>query len=328
MRFIPRHAGLALALLMAAALPGHAAEDAKDFPRQGVRIVNPFPPGSPVETLGRLVSQSLEKEWGKFVIIESKSGAGGTIGASFVAKSAPDGYNLLVSTASPITFAAAMYKKLPYDPVKDLVPVWGIATPGQVVIVNDAVPARNLAELVAYARANPGKLAYGSAGTGTVQHFAGELFQAKTGTKLVHVPYKGGAPAATDLAAGHIQVMFDSLTNQLRNIDSGKARPLAIMRARRDAKLPQVPTAAEAGVQGVELVNWIAVLAPAGMDPAILRKLRDTVRRVMATPENQERLRNVFGDIQALDGEQIEKMIPVEAKAYTELVESAGIERQ
>jgi len=293
-----------------------------------VHVINPFPPGSPVEYIGRLVAQNLEQAWGKYVVVESRSGAGGTVGANYVAKAAPDGHTLLVTTASPISFAAALYEKLPYDPVKDLAPVWGIVTPGQVVVVNSQLPIRTLAELVAYAKANPGKLSYASSGIGTVQHFGGELFQARTGTKLVHVPYRGGAPAATDLAGGHVQVMFDSLTNQLRNIESGKVRPLAILRSRRDGKLPDVPTAAEAGVSGVEVVNWISLFAPAGTPADVLRTLRQTTKSVMATPDNVAKLTETFGEAQVLDGEQLAQMIPTEARTYIELVERAGIPKQ
>ncbi|MFW7347801.1 MULTISPECIES: tripartite tricarboxylate transporter substrate binding protein [unclassified Pigmentiphaga] len=317
---------LALAALLACGAP--QAQSRPDFPSKGVHIVNPFPPGSPVEYVGRLVAQNLEQAWGKYVVVESRSGAGGTVGANYVAKAAPDGHTLLVTTASPISFAAALYEKLPYDPVKDLAPVWGIVTPGQVVVVNSQLPVRTLAELVAYAKANPGKLSYASSGIGTVQHFGGELFQARTGTKMVHVPYRGGAPAATDLAGGHVQVMFDSLTNQLRNIEAGKVRPLAILRSRRDSKLPDVPTAAEAGVSGVEVVNWISLFAPAGTPADVLRTLRQTAKSVMAAPDNVAKLTETFGEAQVLDGEQLAQMIPTEARTYIELVEHAGIPKQ
>lgn len=317
---------LALAALLACGAP--QAQSRPDFPSKGVHIVNPFPPGSPVEYVGRLVAQNLEQAWGKYVVVESRSGAGGTVGANYVAKAAPDGHTLLVTTASPISFAAALYEKLPYDPVKDLAPVWGIVTPGQVVVVNSQLPVRTLAELVAYAKANPGKLSYASSGIGTVQHFGGELFQARTGTKMAHVPYRGGAPAATDLAGGHVQVMFDSLTNQLRNIEAGKVRPLAILRSRRDSKLPDVPTAAEAGVSGVEVVNWISLFAPAGTPADVLRTLRQTAKSVMAAPDNVAKLTETFGEAQVLDGEQLAQMIPTEARTYIELVEHAGIPKQ
>ncbi|VCU71144.1 Tripartite tricarboxylate transporter family receptor [Pigmentiphaga humi] len=316
---------LALAALFCGAA---AAQPQAAFPAKGVHIINPFPPGSPVEYTGRLLAQNLEQHWGKYVIVESRSGAGGTVGANYVAKAAPDGHTLLVTTASPVSFAAALYEKLPYDPVRDLTPIWGLVTPGQVVVVNDQLPVRTLKELVAYAKANPGKLSYASSGIGTVQHFGGELFQARTGTKLIHVPYRGGAPAATDLAGGHVQVMFDSLTNQLRNIEAGKVRPLAILRDKRDGKLPDVPTAAEAGVPGIELVNWISLFAPGGTPAEVVRTLRQTTKSVMAERDVVAKLTETFGEAQILDGEQLAKMIPGEARMYTELVETAGIPKQ
>jgi len=321
---------LAPLLALCALLPGTAAiaQPQSDFPAKGVHIINPFPPGSPVEYMGRLIAQNLEQTWGKYVVVESRTGAGGTVGANYVSKSAPDGHTLLVTTASPISFAAALYEKLPYDPVKDLAPVWGIVTPGQVIVVNSELPVRTLADLVTYAKENPGKLSYASSGIGTVQHFGGELFQAKTGTKLVHVPYRGGAPAATDLAGGHVQVMFDSLTNQLRNIEAGKVRPLAIMRTKRDGKLPNVPTTAEAGIPDLVIVNWISLFAPAGTPAAVLRTLRDTTKSVMASPATVAKLTETFGEAQVLDGEQLARMIPSEARTYIELVERAGIPKQ
>jgi tripartite-type tricarboxylate transporter receptor subunit TctC len=299
------------------------------FPSRGVQIVNPFPPGSPVEVVGRLVAQRLETVWKPhYVIVESKAGAGGTVGANAVAKAAPDGHTLLVTTASPISVAAALYKKLPYDPQRDLVPLWGIITAGQIVVVNRDLPVQNLAELVAYAKANPNKLSYASSGIGTVQHFAGERFKAATGTDLVHVPYKGGAPAATDLAGGHVQVMFDSLTNQLANLKAGKVRALAILRNKRDSKLPEVPTAAEAGVPGIEMVGWISLFAPGGTAPERLTQLRSTLTEVMGAPEAVSRMNEVFGEVTPLTGAQLEPIVAREVRMYNELVEKAGIARQ
>jgi len=321
---------LALILALSAQFAGAMtyAQTQPVFPSKGVTIVNPFPPGSPVEYVGRLLAQNLEQAWGKYVVVESRSGAGGTVGANYVAKAAADGHTLLVTTASPVSFAAALYNKLPYDPVKDLAPVWGIVTPGQVIVVNSQLPVRDLSELVAYAKVNPGKLSYASSGVGTVQHFGGELFQARSGTQMVHVPYRGGAPAATDLAGGHVQVMFDSLTNQLRNIEAGKVRPLAIMRDKRDSKLPDVPTTAEAGIKDLVVVNWISLFAPANTPAEVMRTLRETAKRTMESAENVARLKETFGDPHVLSGEQLARMIPVEARTYTELVERAGIPKQ
>ncbi len=314
------------AVLLWGLVSGHAAAQ---FPGKGVQIVNPFPAGSPVEAVGRIVSNELEGVWKPhYVVLESKPGAGGTMGTNAVAKAAPDGHTLLVTTMSPISVAAALYKKLPYNPQQDLVPLWGIVTAGQVVVVNAALPVQTLQELVAYAKAHPRKLSYASSGYGTVQHFAGERFKVATGTELLHVPYKGGAPAATDLAGGHVQVMFDSLTNQMHNLKSGKVRALAILRDKRDASLPEVPTAREAGVSGIDNIGWIALFGPAGMPPEVLARLRATLDEQMNKPQALKRLNDLFGQVTPLSGSQLEKSIAQEIRDYKALVETAGIERQ
>lgn len=302
---------------------------AAQFPGKGVHIVNPFPSGSPVETVGRLVTNELEGVWKPhYVVLESKPGAGGTVGANAVAKATPDGHTLLVSTMSPISVAAALNKKLPYDPQRDLVPLWGIVTAGQVVVVNNALPVRTLAELVAHAKAHPGSLSYASSGFGTVQHFAGERFKVATGTDLLHVPYKGGALAAVDLAGGHVQVMFDSLANQWHNLQSGKVRALAILRDKRDGSLPDVPTAAEAGVPGIDNVGWIGVFTARSVPVEVIGQLRATLEEQMNKPQPLERLNAVLGQVTPLTGTELEQFVAREIRSYKELVDKAGIERQ
>jgi tripartite-type tricarboxylate transporter receptor subunit TctC len=210
--------------LLAAYLTPWRLAAAEIYPDRPIRIINPFPSGSPVDVIGRLVADRLEKAWGQPVLVESKSGAGGTVGANFVAKSPTDGYTLLVTSTSPMVSAPALNKSLPYDPVRDFAPIWAVTSSGLAVVVNPALPVKNLVELVAYAKAHPGQVSYASSGFGSVQHLAGELFNARTGAALAHVPYRGGAPATNDLIGGHIQVMFDSIGNTLANIDAGKLR--------------------------------------------------------------------------------------------------------
>lgn len=322
MKSMLRPLAVALGLVLASGLAR------AEFPTKGVHLVNPFPPGSPVETVGRIVANELEGVWKPhYVVLESKPGAGGTMGANAVSKSA-DAHTLLVTTMSPISVAAALYHKLPYDPQSDLVPLWGIITAGQIVVVNKDLPVRTLRELVDYAKANPGKLSYASSGIGTVQHFAGERFKAVTGTEMVHVPYKGGSPAAVDLAGGHVQVMFDSLTNQLHNLQSGKVRALALLRDRRDSKLPDVPTAKEAGVPGIENVGWIALFAPGKTPADVVAQLRTTMGETLNKPAVTKRLNEVFGEVIPLDGPGLQRSIATEIQGYKELVERAGIPRQ
>ena len=220
-----------LVLLLLAASFARAAE--LTYPDQPIRIINPFPSGSPVDVIGRLIDDRLEKALGQPVLVESKSGAGGTLGANYIAKSPPDGYTLLVTTGSTLATAPALYRSLPYDPIADFAPIWAVKSSGQVVVVNPALPVTSLQELVQYTKAHKGEVSYASSGFGTVQHLAGELFVAHTGAPLTHVPYRGGAPATNDLIGGHIQVMFDAIGNTLQNIQAGKLRALAVLRAQR-----------------------------------------------------------------------------------------------
>ncbi|NML46639.1 tripartite tricarboxylate transporter substrate binding protein [Ramlibacter sp. G-1-2-2] len=299
---------------------------AETYPDKPVRIINPFPPGSPVDAVGRLMAQRLGTVWKEPVIVESKSGAGGTVGAAFVASAPADGATLLVTTQSPITVAPLIYKSLTYDPARDFTPVWGIASSGLVIVVTPGLQVHTLAELVQYAKAHPKEVAYASSGAGTVQHLAGELFIAKTGAPLLHVPYRGGAPAATDLIAGQVQVMFDSLSNQLANIKAGRVRALAVMRPTRAGALPDVPTTTEAGAPGVQMRGWIGVLAPKAMPAASLATLRADALRTMKGPEVARTLGNLGLDGEILDAEKFGQYITADAQQIGEIVRSAHIQ--
>ena len=254
-----------------------AAPAQTSYPDKPIRIINPFPAGSPVEFVGRLIAGKLEAAFGQPAVLESRSGAGGTVGANLVAKSAPDGYTLLVTTPSTVATAPALFKSMPYDPVKDFAGIWAVNSGGLVMVVNPAFPAKTVLEFIAYARAHPGEVSFASSGYGTTQHLAGELFQARTGVKLLHVPYRGGAPATTDLIAGHVQVMFDSLSNTYQSIQSGKLRALMLLRPRRNALFPDLPTAAEAGAPGVETPGWIGLFAPSATPKDVMAKLTATL---------------------------------------------------
>lgn len=313
----------ALAVPAAAGLPSSALAQA--YPDKPVRIINPFPPGSPVDAVGRLLAQRLATVWPQPVIVESKSGAGGTLGAGFVA-AAPDGSTLLVSTQSPITVAPLLYKSLPYEPTRDLLPVWGIASSGLVIVVTPSLPVKTLAELVQYAKAHPKDLSYASSGSGTVQHLAGELFIAKTGAPLLHVPYRGGAPAANDLMAGQVHVMFDSLSNQLAGIRSGRVRALAVMRPTRAASLPDVPTTTEAGAPGVQMRGWIGLFAPRSISPAALATLRADALRTMRGPEVASALGAIGLDGEILDAEAFGRYVQADMVQVREIVRTANIQ--
>jgi tripartite-type tricarboxylate transporter receptor subunit TctC len=311
-------------VLFLCALAASAAFAQSGYPDKPIRIINPFPPGSPVEFVGRIVAERLTKAWGRPVLVESRAGAGGTIGADFVAKAAPDGYTLLVTTPSTLAVAPALYKVLPYDPLKDFAPLWSITSSGLVVIVNPKVPANTLAEFIAYAKANPSKVAYASSGVGTTQHLAGEQFKARTGLDILHVPYKGGAPASADLMAGHVQVMFDSVTNVLSAIRDNRLRPLAVLRSKRSAALPDVPTAAEAGTKGLEQPGWIGLFAPAATPRDVVEKLTSTLTREMADPDVMAKL-TASGNDTPVVGAELGRRLAEDKALFAEIVKRAGI---
>lgn len=298
------------------------------YPDRTIKIVNPFSAGSPVDFVGRLIARKLEAAWGQPVLVEVRSGAGGTIGANFVAKAAPDGYTLLVTSPSTITSAPVLVKGLPYDPVKDFAPIWAVHSGGLVVTVHPSLPVRTLGEFVQYARERPGRLSFASTGHGTTQHLAAELFMARTGIKLVHVPYRGGPTANTDLIAGHVQVMFDSLSNTYQAIQTGKLRGLALLRPKRSSLLPDVPTAIEAGVAGIDMVGFLGLFAPAGTPQDILDKLSGTLGPAMSDPETIERLIAGGNENEFMLGGVLAKRVADEMNLFAEIAEKAGIKPQ
>lgn len=315
-------------VLLLAGWLAQSASAQSSFPDKPIRVVNPFPPGSPVEFVGRLFADRLSKAWGRPVLLESRAGAGGTIGAGFVAKSPPDGYTLLVTTPSTIAVAPALYKSLPYDPVKEFAGIWAVHSAGLVVVVNPKLPIQNIAELLAYAKSNPGKVAYASSGVGTTQHLAAELFKSRTGADLMHVPYKGGAPASADLMAGHVHVMFDALSNVRAAVLDGRLRGLAVLRAKRARALPDLPTATEAGIAGVEQPGWIGLFAPAATPRDILVKLVTTTAKEMADPEVVAKLMAAGNDNEYTVGDELTRKLAADNVLFAEIVKRAGIPKE
>jgi len=279
-RFFP----LACLLLAALALPVHAQE----WPTKPVKLVVAYPAGGAVDIVGRMLAEKLTASLGQPVVVENKAGAGGLIGADAVAKSAPDGYTFVLGTVSSHAIAPSVYKKMPYDPVADFAPVSLVVLTPYFITVNPQVPARTLAELIAYAKANPDKLNFGSSGNGTTPHLAGELFNTMAGVKINHIPYKGSAPMVTDLLGNQVQVAFDNTV--IPNVKAGKLRALAVTGTARLAAMPDVPTAAEAGLPGYEAVGWMGVYGPKGTPPAIVNRLAAEIAKVMAAPDVREKL--------------------------------------
>lgn len=280
-----------LAATIGAACAVAAPAFAQDkWPSKPITYVVPFPAGGTTDVLARLIAQKLGPALGTTVIVENRAGAGGNIGSDFVAKAAPDGYTILGGTISSHAINVSLYPKLPYDPVKSFSPVALIGTNANVLVVGANSPYKTVQELTAAARAKPGSISFASAGNGTSQHLSGELYKSLAGLDLVHVPYKGSAPAIQDVIGGQVPMMFDTSVVAGPFIESGKVRALAVTSAKRTPQLPGVPTMAESGVAGYDLESWQAIFAPANVPGPILQRLQTEVAAIIKSPEIQERL--------------------------------------
>jgi tripartite-type tricarboxylate transporter receptor subunit TctC len=275
-------------LLLAAALPLTALAQA--YPQaKPIRLIVPFAPGGNVDITARTIAPGLGEVLGQTVIIENKAGAGGVLGADLVAKSAPDGYTLLMGSNSSVSVAPALYPRNPYHPIRDFAPIALVAATPFVLVATPSLPAKTPAELIALAKASPGTISMASGGNGSSNHLVGELFQTSTGTKLLHVPYKGAGAVASDLMGGQVQLLFDQLAASTASIKSGRIKAIAVTSAKRASVLPDVPTMAEAGIKGMEVINITGVLAPAGTPPDIVAKINAAVQKAIARPEVKER---------------------------------------
>lgn len=274
--------GLVLAIIVLAGIA--TAAQAQAWPNKPIKLIVTFGPGGGSDAFARPLIAKLSTQLGQQVVIDNRGGAGGTIGADVAAKSAPDGYTFMVGTVHH-TVAVSVYKSLPYDLERDLVPITGLAYVPDVLLVNDKVPAQNVKELIAYAKANVGKLNYGSSGKGTTRHLAGEIFNKMNGISLTHISYKGSGPAYTGLLSGEIQMIFEGLGGSASHIRGGRVRALAVTSPERSPSFPELPTMAEAGVPGFESMSWYGLFAPAGTPPEILRRMHTEVNKALATED-------------------------------------------
>ncbi|MBL8352868.1 MAG: tripartite tricarboxylate transporter substrate binding protein [Burkholderiaceae bacterium] len=311
------------ALALAATLASSAAM-AQAWPSKPISLVVPFAAGGTTDVLARALAEKLQQSLGQPVIVESKPGAGATLGADYVAKAKPDGYTLLVGAVHH-TIASSVYKKLPYDFQKDLAPITEIALVPNVLVVNATTPARNVAELVALLKAQPGKHNFGSNGNGTAQHLIGTQFENMTGTDFSHVPYKGSGPLATDLLGGQITMSFDTVTPVLQHIRAGKLRALAVTTAKRSTALPDVPTLDEAGLQGFDIGTWFGVLAPAATPRDILARLNTEMVKVIQSPEFRKRMSEIGAEPIGNSAEQMAAQIKAETEKFARLVKAAKV---
>jgi tripartite-type tricarboxylate transporter receptor subunit TctC len=297
---------------------------AQTYPIKAVRLIVPFPPGGSLDIAGRLIAQKLTEMWGQTVVVENKPGAGGNIGADFVAKSPPDGYTILLGALSTHAVNPSLYKSMPYDAAKDFAPITLIAVTPNVLVVNASSPVNNAKEFIAYAKANPGKLAFGSGSNGSAGHLAGELFKVETGTDAVHVPFKGGAPATQALLAGDTQFMFDNLANAMAQVKAGRLKALAVTTAERSKLVPELPTMAEAGLPGFDIATWYGLFAPAGTPAPIIAKWNADVTRILNSPDIRARLVADGADPSPNTPEQFAQMIARELTKYARIVKVSG----
>ncbi len=297
---------------------------AQTYPTKPIRIVLGFPPGGATDILSRDFAAKLGEELKQQVIIENKPGAGGTIGADLVAKAPADGYTLTIGTSSNHAIAVSLYKKLPYDPVKDFAPITMLAVSQNVVVVNPEIPATNIRELVAHAKANPGKLNFGSSGNGTISHLTGEMFNTLNATQITHIPYKGSAFVFPDLISGQISMMFDSTISISPLLKSGKIRALAVTGAKRSKIMPELPTVAESGYPGFESTNWFGFFAPVATPKQIIARLHAAAVKVLASAELQERFANQGAEVVANKPDEAAAMLKADIAKWAEVAKRSG----
>jgi len=303
---------------------GIPAAGAQPFPTKPVKLVVPFPPGGSLDNVGRLLAQKLSEEWGQQVVVENKPGAGGNIGADAVAKSPPDGYTVVMGALSTHAVNPNLYKTMPYDAARDFAPISNVAITPNVLIVSSKSPVHTLADLIAYAKANPGKTNFGSGSNGSAGHLAGELFKLESGTDVMHIPYKGGAPALQALLAGDTQFMFDNLANAMAQVKGGTVRPIAVTTAQRSKLAPDLPTMAEAGMPGFDISTWFGLLAPAGTPPDVIAKWNAAVVRALNSPDVREKMLAQGAEPSPTTPSEFAAFIAKEREKYARIVKASG----
>ena len=301
-----------------------AAAQAPTYPDKPIRIVVPFPVGGIADTFGREIGKKLTETWGQPVLIDNRTGAGGNIGADIVAKSPPDCYTLVIGNIGTHAVNVSLFPTMPFDAVKDFTPIVHVLDAEGLLVVNPSITATTVPELIALARAQPGKLSYGSGGIGTTSHLAGELFKSMTKVDIIHVPYKGNVPAITDLLGGQTSMAFATMPTVLPHVRAGKLRPLAVLGAARSPALPDVPTVAES-VPGFEVSNWIGLFGPAGLPPAIVARLNAEVRKIMRSSEIQKRLETEGAKFIPMSPEQFAAFQRTELTKWAKTIKDANI---
>jgi tripartite-type tricarboxylate transporter receptor subunit TctC len=314
-----------LAIVLGWILAATAAQAAEIYPSKPIRMIVPYPPGGASDIIARMLGQKLSGSLGQPVVIENRAGAGGNIGADAVAKAPADGYTLLMGNIGPNAISPGLYKTLPFDPIKDFTPISLVSAVPIVLVVHPSLPIKTIQDLIALATATPGRIAYASAGVGSSNHLAMELFKSMAKVDLLHVPYKGGGPAMTDLIGGQIGIAFDTLPVVLSHVRSGKLRAIAIAGTRRSELLPGVPTVAESGLPGYSTSSWGGVMGPAGMPPAIVSRLNAEIIKVLKQSDFRERLAAEGIEVMGSTPDEFGSFLKAEISKWTNVINTAGI---
>jgi tripartite-type tricarboxylate transporter receptor subunit TctC len=319
-RRMSRVALLVAAVVLAAAMPALA----QDYPNRPIRFIVPYPPGGGTDVVARIMSDALAADLGQPIIIDNRGGAAGNVGTDIAAKAAADGYNILF-TLSSHTINPKLYDKLPFDVERDFVPISLAALIPQILVVHPSVPANNVQELIALAKANPGKLNYASVGTGSPGHIAGELFKIKTGVDIVHIPYKGGGPAVVDTIGGQVQLLFVSMPAAWQHVKAGKLKAIAVASAKRSVAAPDLPTIAESGVPDYAVESWYGALAPAKTPPAAVARLNAAFAKVLGNPQIKEKLLAQGAEAAPSTQAEMDRVIKEELEKWDLVIKTAKI---
>ncbi|MDM0025859.1 Bug family tripartite tricarboxylate transporter substrate binding protein [Variovorax saccharolyticus] len=295
-----------------------------DFPAKPITIIVPFSAGGTTDILARVVGLYMSRDLGQPVVVDNRAGAGGNIGGQAAARSPADGYTLFMGTVGTHAINQSLYKKMPFDPIKDFAPLTRVAMVPNLLVANPSQPFKNVKEMIAYAKANPGKINFGSSGNGSSIHLSGELFKQMAGVDMQHVPYRGSAPAVSDLLGGQISVMFDNMPSAIPHVKGGKLRALAVTTAKRSPALPDVPTIAEAGVPGYEATSWFGLLAPAGTPAPVVAKLNASILKALADPEVKKKLAEQGAEPFGEKPEQFAAFIQSETLKWGKVVKESG----
>jgi tripartite-type tricarboxylate transporter receptor subunit TctC len=318
----------ALLMFAAATLIGASPAFAQQYPTKPIRIIVAYTPAGTTDILARAVGQKMSEAWGQPVIIENRPGAAGNIGTELAARATPDGYTMVMGTAGTHAVNPALYRKLPFHPIRDFAAVSLVAMVPNIMVVNNALPVKNVKEFIAYAKASPGKLNYGSPGNGSTAHLSMEMFMSMTGAKLVHIPYKGSAPVLSDLMGGQIAVTIDNMPVYLPYVKAGKIRALAVSPAKRSSAAPDLPTIAEAGVPGYDSGAWFGLLVPARTPEAIVTKLSAETARILKLPDVNKRISDLGAEIVGSTPDEFTRLIKTDGAKWARVIREAKVELQ